>query len=70
MCILSVFVCADVVVWRCDLVPLMKLVDRVMAALDAHRGVSGVSKNGLGFLVHVAAAGENKVGCVVCSGQG
>ena len=54
----------------CDQVALMRVVDSAMAALDAHRGVSGVAKNGLGFLRNMASAGENRVGCIVCSGQG
>ena len=45
---------------------LMRVVDRAMAALDTHRGVSGVVRNGLGFLRNMASAGENQVGCIVC----
>ncbi len=43
-------------------VPLMRVLDSGVAAMDAHRGVAGVVKQGLGFLRNLAVAADNKVG--------
>ncbi len=39
----------------------MSAVPSAMAALDNHRGVAVVAKNGLGYLMSQAAAPENRV---------
>ena len=43
-------------------VPLMRVLDSGVAAMDAHRGVADVVKQGLGFLANLASAADNKVG--------
>ena len=40
----------------------MRVLDSGVAAMDAHRGVAGVAKSGLGFLLNLAAAEDNEVG--------
>ncbi len=43
-------------------VPLMRVMDSGVAAMDAHRGVAGVVKWGLYFLANLAVAAANEVG--------
>ncbi len=43
-------------------VPLMRVLDRGVAAMDAHRGVAGVVKWGLLFLANLAFTAANEVG--------
>ena len=43
-------------------VPLMRVLDSGVAAMDAHRGVADVVEQGLGFLAKLSAAADNKVG--------
>ncbi len=43
-------------------VPLMRVLDRGVAAMDAHRGVADVVEEGLRFLRNLAVAAGNKVG--------
>ena len=43
-------------------VPLMRVLDSGVAAMDAHRGVADVVKQGLGFLANLAFAAGNQVG--------
>ncbi len=43
-------------------VPLMRVLDSVVAAMDAHRGVANVVEEGLRFLRNLAVAARNQVG--------
>ena len=43
-------------------VPLMRVLDSGVAAMDAHRGVADVVKSGLRFLASLAVAADSRVG--------
>ncbi len=52
----------DCVVALCVVqVPLMRVVDGAVAAMDAHRGVAAVAEHGLGFLRNMSITEPNMV---------
>jgi hypothetical protein len=42
-------------------VPLMRVVDSAVAAMDTHRGVAAVAEHGLGFLRNMSNPEPNRV---------
>ncbi len=57
----SVVIHDCVVVFFVVQVPLMRVVDSALAAMDAHRGVAVVAESGLGFLRNMSTAEPNRV---------